>query len=173
MSRCLSKCRAARTVGFRIALGWIALLPACVEHHPRARFLPAEGEELPILHQVAGTHSHESRAMQLVIRDAATLARIPLQDVPVDFAEEMLLIVTLGRVPSDQYSVRIDRVWRQGHRIHVATTVRRPLPGAPLVMASPYCIAVVPRCDLNVLNFAPEPPARERTWGQSEPYLGG
>jgi len=111
--------------------------------------------------------------MQVVVRDEAGLAQIPLQDVPVDFDEEMLLIATLGRVPSDQYSVRIERVWREGHRLRVSVVVRRPPPNAPLAVASPYCIAVVPRSDLNVEAFHPEPPQRVRSWGQSEPGVGG
>lgn len=122
---------------------------------------------MPILRQVQGTHCHETLAMQLVIRDQATLARIPLQDLEVDFREEMLLIVTLGRVTSDQYSVRIGRVWRQKHELRVSVTVETPPVGAPIVMASPYCIAVIPRCDLNVAGFSPEPPRRSRSWGQS------
>ena len=134
--------------------------------------LPMEGDELPILHQVTGTHCHETRAMQIVIRDAAMLARIPLEDVQVNFAREMLLIVTLGRVPSDQFSVRVGRVRREGSRLKVRTMVERPPPGAPIVMASPYCIAVVPTCDLNVDGFLTEPPTRERTWQPSEPPAG-
>lgn len=133
------------------------------------RLLPAEGEELPILHQDSGKHSHETRAMQLAIRNPAALALVPLHDVPVDFRQEMVLIVTLGRVPSDQYAVRIDRVWREGHKLRVATTVQTPPPNAPVRMASPYCIAVIPRCDLNVVDFDAEPPSRDRSWGQSEP----
>jgi len=131
--------------------------------------MPAEGDELPILRQVHGTHCHETRAMQLVIRDPATLAQVPLTDVPVDFSQEMLLIVTLGRVPSDLYTVNIDRVWREGPHLRVSSTVTSPPPGAPLVMASPYCIAVVPRCDLNIHGFSPRPPARVRPWQQSAP----
>lgn len=133
------------------------------------RELPLEGQELPILHRAAGTHSHETRAMQLVIRDPATLAQVPLEDVPVDFAEEMLLVVTLGRVTSDRYSIDIARVWREGNRLRVETAVTSPAPGSPVMMASPYCIAVVPRCDLNVADFETEPPQRERSWEVSEP----
>lgn len=107
--------------------------------------------------------------MQLVVRDQATLAQVPLVDVPVDFPKEMLLIVTLGRVTSNQYAVNIDRVWREGHQLRVSSTVTTPPPGSPLVLASPYCIAVVPRCDLNVAGFSPQPQVRTRSWQQSEP----
>ncbi len=151
------------------------LIPSagCYDNGRGMRQQFADGDDLPILRHAAAPHCHETRAMQVVVRDAAGLARIPLQDVPVDFDEEMLLIATLGRVPSDQYSVHIERVWREGHRLRVSVVVERPPPNAPLVVASPYCIAVVPRCDLNVEAFDPEPPRRERSWGQSEPGVGG
>ncbi|RIK68859.1 MAG: hypothetical protein DCC65_01640 [Planctomycetota bacterium] len=140
-------------------------------HKPRQTtgILPAPGEDVPILHKMHGTHSHETRAMQVAVRDLATLAQIPLADVPVDFSSEMLLVVTLGRVISDQYSIDIRRVWRDGGVLRVETVVTAPAPGVPTVMASPYCIAVIPRCDLNVAEFANAPPARERSWQQSEP----
>lgn len=150
-------------------MGLLILGLGCRSRASDIRLLPAEGEELPILHQEYGKHSHETRAMQLAIRNAQALALVPLCDVPVDFRQEMVLIVTLGRVPSDQYAIRIDRVWREGHKLRVATTVQIPPPNAPIRMASPYCIAVIPRCDLNVADFDAEPPSRDRSWGQSEP----
>jgi hypothetical protein len=143
--------------------------PGCRSRTSELRLLPEEGETLPILHQAFGEHSHETRAMQLAIRNPETLALVPLCDVPVDFQKEMVLIITLGRVPSDQYAVRIDRVWREGRKLHVASTVQTPPPNAPIRMASPYCVAVIPRCDLNVADFETEPPSRDRSWGQSEP----
>ncbi|MFH1418227.1 MAG: hypothetical protein ABII12_08090 [Planctomycetota bacterium] len=139
----------------------------CREVRHDFREMPEECEELAILRQVHGTHCHETRPMQLVIRDAAALAQAPIVDVEVDFSREMLLIVTLGRVYSDQYAVRIDRVWRSGPRLEVATTIQTPAPGAPTRMASPYCIAVVPRCALNVAGFDASPPTRIRSWQQS------
>lgn len=152
-----------------IFMGLLVLGQGCRSRTADIRLLPAEGEELPILHQYANTHSNETRAMQLAIRSPAALALVPLCDVPVDFQREMVLIVTLGRVPSDLYAVHIDRVWRDGHKLRVATTVQTPPPDAPIRMASPYCIAVVPRCDLNVDGFDTEPPSRDRSWSQSEP----
>ncbi len=146
-----------------------ALSGGCHELRDDLHFTPADGEELPILRQTHGAHCHEVRAMQLVIRDAATLAKVPLVDVAVDFSREMLLVVTLGRVTSDQYSVSVDRVWREGPRLRVAATVNSPPPGVPTVTASPYCIAVVPKCHLNVVDFSPQPPPRTRSWQQSQP----
>ena len=125
-------------------------------------------EEFPILRSRNGPHSHENRAMQLVVRDAATLARVPIVDIPVDFNHEMLLIVTLGRVMSDQYSVEIDRVWREKSKVHVSTRVTQPAASATPTLATPYCIAVVPRSDLNVAGFLATPPPRDRSWGASE-----
>ncbi len=106
--------------------------------------------------------------MQLVIRDAATLAKVPIVDIPVNFDHEMLLIVTLGRVMSDQYSVEIDRVWRERSKVHVSTRVTQPASGAAPTVATPYCLAVVPRSDLNVEGFMTRPPPRERSWSASE-----
>lgn len=174
-----------KAIGVATRFGWSqprekAAIPSCLClsvlvvigcHQPRTTtgVMPAPGEELPILHKINGVHSHETRAMQLVVRDLATLAQVPLTDVPVDFKDEMLLVVTLGRVTSDQYSIDIRRVWREGGVLRVETSVLAPGAGVATAMSSPYCIAVVPRCDLNVAEFANTPPARERSWQQSEP----
>lgn len=131
--------------------------------------MPADGDELPILYRVQGVHSHETRALRVVVRDAATLAQIPIADVPVDFRTQMLLVVTLGRVTSDLYSVDVSHVWRERGKLRVETTVHAPPAGAPVSMASPYCIVVIPRCDLNVAEFDARPPSRDRSWQQSEP----
>lgn len=169
----IRKRRGARSIILGVV--WLTAASGC--HEPRHQYgvMPRDGEELPILDLVTGTHSHETQAMQVVIRDAPTLAQVPIIDVPVDFASQMLLVVTLGRVTSDQYLVTIDRVWREGGRLRVKTTVQAPPPGAPVAMASPYCIAVVPRCDLNVAGFSTRPPPRTRSWEQSTPpeKLGG
>ncbi len=155
-------------VSVALALTLTGVSAGCREYREGVHDLPAEGEELPILRQFAGTHCRETRGMQVVVRDAATLSQIPLGDLSVDFASEMLLIVLLGRVASDLYTVSIDRAWREGHQLQVAVTVQSPPPGAPMVMASPYSIAVVPRCDLNVADFAPEPPPRGGLWYESQ-----
>ncbi len=149
------------------------MIAACNDGGRSIHEIPADGEELPILRQVSRAHSHEQRAMQLVIRDAASLARIPLEDIDVDFNREMLLIVTLGSVPSDQYRIQITRVYRKGSLLFVDSQVDAPPPGSPIAPAGPYCIAVVPRSDLNVANFLPSPPRRDRTWTQSEPAWTG
>jgi hypothetical protein len=156
-----------RVEGYLIWAGLLASLSGCHEVSRVNQF--ADGAEFPIIRQVNGIHSHETRPMQLVIRDTAALAKVPIADVEVDFSNQMLLIVTLGRMTSDQYTIKIDRVWRDGHELRVATTVTSPPPEAPIAMSSPYCIAVVPSCDLNVSGFSAEPPTRERSWSQSAP----
>jgi len=138
----------------------LPLLAGCTELNDRAAPLPADGDELPIVHQVAGTFSHEDRPMELVIRDQELLSQVPLVDVPVDFRSQMLLVVTLGRRLSDKYAVRINRVWREGPVVRVDYQIDAPPPGAPVTVASPFCIAVVPRCDLNVDGFSPTLPRR-------------
>ncbi len=147
----------------RLALLLAALClfpPGCSEFNDRATPLPADGETVPIVNQVAGVQSHEDRPMRLVIRDQATLSQVPLVDVPVDFRTQMLLVVTLGRRLSDQYSVQINRVWREGPVLKVDYSSAAPSADAPVVVTSPFCIAVVPRCDLNVSGFSAEIPRR-------------
>lgn len=112
-------------------------------------------DELPIVWQKSGTYSRMSRMTHVVVRDAQTLARIPIAEVPVDFDTQMVLIVGLGPTPSNELGVRITRVWQQGSRIRVQE--RRIHPGAEhapgLEPASPWTIAVVPKSDLNVEGF--------------------
>jgi hypothetical protein len=147
-------------VCLRICLAVAAGLTGCSEFNDRAAPLPAEGEELPILNQVAGTFSHEDRPMRLVIRDQALLSQVPLVDIPVDFRTQMLLVVTLGRRLSDEYQVQINRVWRDGPVLRVDYETRGPTADTPVVVSSPYCMAVVPRCDLNVDGFSATLPGR-------------
>jgi len=121
--------------------------------------LPEEGAELPILRQFKGRDSHELRAMRAVARDRAAWGRLSLIDEQIDFDREMALVVTLGRVMSDDYGVCISRVWREGRHLKVEIERVRPRAGAALSPTAPYCVAVVPRCDLNVSGFLAAPPA--------------
>ena len=151
-----------------VALGLVCGAFGCNQEGGVQQANSEQPVEFPILRSRNGPHSHENRAMQLVIRDAATLSKVPIVDVPVNFDHEMLLIVTLGRVMSDQYAVEIDRVWREKSKLHVSTRVTEPAAGAPPTIATPFCIAVVPRSDLNVDGFLAKPPARDRSWTPSE-----
>lgn len=175
VSECGQRTRITRA-GYTVAAVLCALVtaPGCHEFHETDGLgLPADGEELPILRQFAGAHSHESRQMQFVVRDEAAMARVLLRDVPIDFETEMLLVVTLGRRSSDQYLPSIERVWRDGGVIRVEISVRQPARDAPVEFASPYCMAIVPKCALNVADFDPDPPFRQRSWEQSPPPTDG
>jgi len=160
--------KAGRVASYIVGLLMVVAASGC-NHTDGVRETATAGPtEFPILRSTNGLHSHENRAMQLVIRDAATLAKVPIVDIPVDFDREMLLIVTLGRVMSDGYSVEIDRVWQEKSKVHVSTRVTQPAPNAQPTVATPYCIAVVPRSSLNVDGFSATVPARERSWSASE-----
>ncbi|MCA9255969.1 MAG: protease complex subunit PrcB family protein, partial [Phycisphaerales bacterium] len=130
--------------------------------------LPADGAELPILRTWSRAHSHENRAMRLAIRNAADLSQIPLDEFDIDFENEMALVVTLGRMPSDAYQVRITGVRRDRGRLIADVEIVQPPANAPLAISSPYCVAITPRCDLPVEGFATRPPSRSRSWSQSE-----
>ena len=149
----------------RLVTGWSALLLApfagCLGSASTTDRLPPDGAELPIIREWSMSHSHESRAMQLAIRNASDLSQIPLAEFDIDFDTEMALIVTLGRMPSDQYRVRITGVHRDRGRLIADVEVVQPPAGAPFVIASPYCVAIVPRCDLPVEGFATRPPVRK------------
>jgi len=119
-------------------------------------------QELPILWETHGTYSRVARRLRIVARDEATLAQLPLADVPVDFRRQMVLIATLGPVRSAGYGIRITRVWRDGNVIRATVRVLRPPASSeprPLVLASPYHIVVVPKSDLNVLGFSTDVPS--------------
>jgi hypothetical protein len=97
--------------------------------------------------------------MQIVARSQAQMVYCPISDVPVDFSREMVLVAILGRVTSDEYAIRIQRVWREGSVIKVDVRVYRPTPSTKpeIQLACPYHVVVVPRSNLNVEGFAPEP----------------
>lgn len=127
----------------------------CATTRPQPAPQAAALEELPILWQKSGTYSRISRMTHVVVRDPQTLARIPVAEVPVDFENQMVLIVGLGPTPTNELGVRVGRVWRDGSQIRVQE--RRIHPGAEhspgLDPASPWTIVVVPKSDLNVEGF--------------------
>lgn len=140
-----------------LAAAILLLNVVCTDPHPRMP-LPANGAELPILRQFIVDDSREHRRMRVVVRDAAGWSRLPLIDERIDFEREMALIVTLGRVVQRGYSVRITRVWRDGPVLRVEATVESPPSDAPPDICAPFCVAVIPRCDLRVAGFDPAPP---------------
>lgn len=112
-------------------------------------------EDIPILWQKSGTYSRISRRVRILARDPATLAQLPLTEVPVNFDTQMVLIAGLGPMPTSQEGIRIVRVWRQGQRIHVQE--RQIHPGsedwAAIEPASPWTIAIIAKSDLNVEDY--------------------
>lgn len=118
--------------------------------------VPAGAEELPIHWQASGTYSRLTKAVRLVVRDAATLAQIPLCEVPVDFRTEMVLIAGLGPTPRNDCGIIIQHVWKEGSTLRVLE--RQIYPGSHvspgLRPASPWTVVVVPRCDLDVEGYS-------------------
>ena len=120
----------------------------------------ASAQDLPILWSRSGTYSRLTRDVRLVIRDRATLAQVPICQIPVDFETQMVLLAGLGPTPNDDSGIRIKRVWRKGRHLHVLE--RQIHPGqrrdAGLRPASPWTAVVVPRVDLNVTGYTSQVP---------------
>lgn len=112
--------------------------------------------EYPIQWQQEGTYSNINRAFRVVARDRATLAQLPIAEVPVDFDRQMVLVAALGPASTDQLAIRITRVWREKNRLHAQVQTLHPGEGkrGGLKRTSPYHIVVVPRSDLDVVGFS-------------------
>ncbi len=151
----------AATLTLFLALLAVPVMAGCVTTGSAAS-QPADMADLPILWQKGGAYSRLTRQVRVVARDRATLARIPLADVPVDFDTQMVLITGLGPTPAREAGIRIVRVWRDGSRIRVRE--RRIHPGlegeasGAGTAASPWTICVVPKSDLNVEGYAARVP---------------
>lgn len=122
--------------------------------------LPADAEELAILWRASGTYSRLAKAVRLVIRDAGTLAQVPLCEVPVNFETEMVLLAGLGPTPRSDCGIVIQHAYKQNGRIWVLE--RQVYPGSQmspgLRPASPWTLVVVPRSDLDVEGYSSSPP---------------
>ncbi len=126
-------------------------------------------EDLPILWDKAGSYCNRTTPLRLVARNRAEMALCPISEVPVDFDHEMVLAATMGRVLSDGYAIRIERVYRQGSVIKVDVRIYRPPPvsqPSDIRPACPYHVVVVPRSDLNVEGFSPDPRRAQPRRGQ-------
>jgi len=138
------------------AASFLAGLGGCSVDWSAPSRITSSAEDLPILWERSGTYSRLTRSARIVARDQATLAQVPIAEVPVDFDQQMLLICGLGPTPENQLGVRIARVWRQGTKIRVQE--RRIHPGVDnpsgIDPASPWTIVVVPRSDLNVEGYS-------------------
>jgi len=137
------------------------LAAGCHRANPRG-MLEQGPDEFPILWEQQGTYSNITQAFRVVVRDRATLARLPIAEVPVDFDRQMVLVAALGPAPTDQVGIRITRVWREKNRIRVQVQTLHPgeAKHAGLKRTSPYHIVVVPRSDLNVVGFSSTVPSK-------------
>jgi hypothetical protein len=136
--------------------GPVWLLAAGCTTAPRAEVtVVADGQELPVLRQKSGAFSSITRRLRLVVHDPGTLAMLPVDPGPVNFSHEMVLLAAMGPTPSDDYAIRIRRVWREGSVLRARVEKRFPRPDAPRgsAPASPYHLVVVPRSELNVRGF--------------------
>ena len=113
--------------------------------------------EMPILWQRAGHDDRIRRPFQYIAHDARALARLPLDEVPVDFKSQMVLIAAAGTVRSKDIEIRIQRVCKQGSEIRPQVLILNPTTQSsspPRRRYAPYHIVVVPRSDLNVEGFS-------------------
>ena len=133
----------------------LVALGGCSQHRPTTPADAYPAEEWPILREKSGVYSRITRAVRVVARDRATLAQIPITELDVDFATEMVLIAGLGPTPGNEMGIRITRVWRAGSALRVQERQIHPgfdrAPG--LSPASPWAVAVIPRSDLNVEGY--------------------
>ncbi len=119
-------------------------------------------EEIPILDSTSGSYSRLKSPVRIVIRDAATLARLPLAEVDVDFDTQMILLAGLGPTYQEGTGIRITRVWREGSRIRVQ---ERTISGGMTQVGqpqrvSPWTMVIVPRHGMNVEGYSTQVPAR-------------
>jgi len=150
-----------RTCGRR-ALVSALLITSGVGCAPREPLLEngAPRQEVPIIDQISGSYSRLARPVHVVIRDKATLARLPVTEIDVDFSRDMLLLAGLGPTYQSGSGIRIVRVWREGSLLHVE---ERQITGAPDEASrprrqSPWTMVVIPRSDLNVEGYTARVP---------------
>jgi hypothetical protein len=139
------------------ALGLLVLASACTAPAGSQRATRQESvKELPILWEASGTWSHLTRPARIVIYDAATLADVPVAQVPVDFNTQMVLLTASGPTIGQEMGVRIARVWQEGPEIRVSE--RRLHPGleesSVSTRSSPWTIVVVPRSAVQVKGYS-------------------
>jgi len=140
---------------------WVLVtVSGCRASQSRTVLETSTAEDVPILWEKSGTYSRLTRRVRVVARDPATLAQLPLTEIPVDFDSQMVLIAGLGPTPGSDRGIRIVRVWKQGARIRVQ---ERPIhpgldPTPGLTPGSPWTVVVIPKSDLNVEGYASRVP---------------
>jgi hypothetical protein len=117
-------------------------------------------QEVPILDQHSGDYSRLTRPVRVVIRDRATLARLPVSEIDIDFERHMILLAGLGPTWRSGSGIRIVRVWREDSvmRVEERQITAGPDEAAAPQRCSPWTMAVIPRSDLNVEGYATRVP---------------
>lgn len=114
---------------------------------------------LPILDMYMGQQSNAVEAQTVVIRDAVAWQKFSndlfatgAMASPVDFGQNMVVAVLLGRKPVGGYSVMITSATLINDRLTVNYRMTCPQPGDVVIqtITSPYAIAVVPVSSLPV-----------------------
>lgn len=149
---------AAFTVALWPAL-FIVCATACTSPRPGIEE-PRVRQEVPILDQISGSYSRLTRPVRVVIRDRATLARLPLAEIEVDFDQHMILLAGLGPTFRSGAGIRIVSVRREGSRLRVQ---ERQITGgldepSPPRRYSPWTMVVIPHSDLNVEGYSARVP---------------
>jgi len=145
---------AMRAAGALIAVGLLSQTACSNAPSPDLSGV-SDGQELPILREVAGTYSSITRPLHLVIHDAATLAALPVDPGPVDFDKEMVLFAATGPTRSERCAIRIRRVWRDGAVLRASVVKEFPPAdeARTSTTASPFHLVVLRKMSLNVVGF--------------------
>lgn len=95
-----------------------------------------------------GVRIARSEAEWRALWDEHTANRLPASEPPkVDFAREMVALVTLGSRSSGGYAIEVTNVCEKDGRVEVEAREAKPAEGAilPMVMTQPYHLIATPR----------------------------
>jgi hypothetical protein len=121
---------------------------------------PQSAPALPLRSVSKGAFSGITDVRQEVIRDKEAFAKVwdelqarsrPRPSLPeIDFAREMLVLVTLGQRRTGGFSIEVVNVEVRQDRLRVGVRRQNPAPGAMVieVLTSPFHLVAVPKSDL-------------------------
>ena len=130
----------------------VVVMSACANPHPA----PA----LPPRSVAKGAFSGITDARQEVIRDKAAFAKVwdELQAQSrtrpsrpeIEFAHEMLVLVTLGQRRTGGFSIEVVNVEVRQNRLRIEVRRQKPPPDAMVIqsLTSPFHLVAVPKSDL-------------------------
>lgn len=125
-------------------------------------FLPKSGAAIPFQRLAADFTSGVSQSRQVVIKDAASFAklwaehgnnRVPAPAMPsVDFSHQMVLAVFAGQMPTPCYQLTVNRVASQGDKILVEYDVSalQTFAACAQVVSTPMQMVAIERNDAPV-----------------------